>query len=203
DLNEGTPPPDVAERTWTGLGDIRLKALYTGLQDDLSTGFSVGVKLPTGRITANEAVVDRDTQIGTGSTDLLFGAFHRGNFSETSEWHWFAQMEADLPVLIQDDYRPGPELDGAVGLYYSGWKVGRVHVSPVGQLIGALRASDGGQNAAAGDSGYQRLLVSPGVEFKMHPFRLYTDIEVPVLENVNGNQLTSPFLLKVSLSYMF
>ena len=62
---------------WTGLGDIRLKCLYTGFSDDLSSGVSLGLKLPTGSYTQTDPLgdIDRDTQIGSGSTDFLFGGF--------------------------------------------------------------------------------------------------------------------------------
>ena len=35
--------------------------------------------------------VDRDTQIGTGSTDILLGGFYRGNITKDEKWDWFAQ----------------------------------------------------------------------------------------------------------------
>ena len=64
---------------WTGLGDIRLKAVYTGFSEDLSSGMTLGLKLPTGSYNHTEALgdIDRDTQIGSGSTDILLGGFFR------------------------------------------------------------------------------------------------------------------------------
>ena len=203
DLNFPAPPANVVSRNWTGLGDIRLKGIYTGFSDDLSSGLTIGVKLPTGSFTTDADVVDRDTQIGSGSTDLLLGAFHRGSLVSGSHWNWFAEAELDLPALIQDDYRPGAELDSGAGIYYDGLAIGRMHISPVAQVLGSFRDNDSGGQANPQDSGYQRVLLSPGIEFHLHPVKLYADVEVPVYQNMNGNQLVAPILFKVSLSYMF
>jgi len=46
-------------------------------------------------------------------------------------------------------------------------------------------------------------LLSPGVEFRVHPVKIYADVELPVFQHVNGNQLVAPVLVKLNLSYMF
>ena len=74
-----------------GLGDIRLKGIYTGFFADLSRGVTFGLKLPTGNYTEDPDEIDRDTQIGTGSTDILLGGFYRGNITQDEKWDWFAQ----------------------------------------------------------------------------------------------------------------
>ncbi len=191
--------------SWTSLGDIRLCGIYTGFADDLSSGLSFGVKLPTGSYNHTDALgdIDRDSQIGTGSSDLLLGAFHRGDIAGSMNWNWFAQAQLDLPVLKQGDYRPGLEADAAAGIYYEGLSLGRVNISPVAQIIGVWRGRDNGAAAAPDDSGYQRVLIAPGVEFNLQPVKIYADVAIPVYENVTGNQLIAPALFKVSVSYMF
>ena len=193
---------ESVSKNWTGLGDIRLKGIYTGFSEDLSSGLTFGVKLPTGSDSHDLDVVDRDTQISTGSTDLLLGAFHRARFGN-SPWNWFAQAELDLPVLKSGDYRPGIEGDTAAGIYYDGLSLGRVKISPVAQVIGSWRGRDNGADANADNSGYQRVLVSPGIEFHLHPVKVYADVEIPVYQNMTGNQLVAPVLFKLSVSYMF
>ena len=187
---------------WTGLGDIRLQCLYTGFSEDLSSGLNLGLKLPTGSYTHDPSEVDRDTQIGSGSTDLLFGGYHRDRFG-ASHWNWFAQAQLDLPMLKQGDYRPGLEVDAAAGIYYDGFALGRVNISPLAQVIGSWRGRDNGAAAAPDDSGYQRVLLSPGLEFDFHPLKIYADVEIPVYQNMKGNQLVAPALFKLSMSYMF
>ena len=47
------------------------------------------------------------------------------------------------------------------------------------------------------------MLLSPGIEVHLHPVKIYADVELPVYQNVNGNQLVAPALFKLSISYMF
>jgi hypothetical protein len=199
------PGNPVTAIRWWSLGDIRLKGIYTGFSEDLSSGITFGLKLPTGSYTHENAFgdVDRDSQIGSGSTDILLGGFHRGNLSQNYKLDWFAQAEADLPVLTQGDYRPGFELDAAAGIDYKGWSLGRASISPIVQAIVSERTADYGAAANSPNSGYTRILLSPAIEFHLHPVTVYADVELPVFANVKGNQLVAPALFKVSLSYMF
>ena len=108
-----------------------------------------------------------------------------------------------MPALKQGDYRPGLETDAAAGIYYESLSLGRVQISPVAQVIGSWRGRDNGTAAAPDDSGYQRVLLSPGIEFNFHPVKIYADVEIPVYQNVRGHQLVAPALFKVSASFMF
>ncbi|HEY3915312.1 MAG TPA: hypothetical protein VGN61_12560, partial [Verrucomicrobiae bacterium] len=90
---------------WKSLGDVRLEGIYTGFQPDMSAGVTFGVKLPTGNFTHDSSLLDRDLEIGTGSTDLLLGGFYRHTLnSVTYGLYWYAQVELDVPILIQDQY---------------------------------------------------------------------------------------------------
>ena len=197
---------DQVSLKWSGLGDIRLKGIYTGFSPDMSGGLSFGVKLPTGSYTHNDAYgdVDRDTELGTGSTDLLLGGFFRHQFAGDPRWTWFAQAEFDQPIMILDQYRPGAEVDAAAGLYYGGWSIGRAMITPVGQIIGSYRGSDSGANAANPvASGYRRIMLSPGIEVHLHQFMVYADAERPIYQHFTGNQLAAPVLFKVIVSHSF
>ena len=197
---------DLVSTSWNALGDIRVKGIYTGFSPDLSTGLEFGLRLPTGNweYSAPNISVDRDSQIGTGSVDFLVGAFHRQKLTADNQWSWFAQIESDLPAFTQGGYRPGFEIDGSVGIQFNGWSAGREKFRPVLQVKASERTSDSGPAAANPvASGYQRVLIAPGVEFEVHPFKVYADIEIPVFEHVTGNQLVAPALFKVSVGYMF
>jgi hypothetical protein len=211
-------PGAVTSLGFNDIGDIRVKGIYTGFSEDMSTGIDFGLKLPTGNYTYNDAYgdVDRDSEIGTGSTDLLLGAYHRQHFTQHSRFDWFAQAELDIPMLTRDGYRPGPEADEAVGVYYTGWSFGKLKIAPVAQAIFSERGSDSGDEASGGvddddppgaqgvkDSGFERIFLSPGLEFDMHPFSLYADVELPVFVHVTGNQLVAPALFKVVFAYHF
>jgi hypothetical protein len=203
DVNFPNGPQDIVSRHWSALGDIRVEGIYTGFSPDLSSGITFGLKLPTGNYQFDSDVVDRDTQIGTGSTDLLLGGFHRGNLTKNDLWSWYGQILLDLPLATVDDYRPGTEVDAALGIDYQGWVVHGVRISPLAQVIASVRSNDGGGAADPGNSGYQRVLLSPGVEFHLHPVKVYADVEVPVFEHMNGDQLVAPALFKVVVSFMF
>ncbi|HXB02083.1 MAG TPA: hypothetical protein VNV15_04615 [Opitutaceae bacterium] len=200
----GATGSDIVSLNWSGLGDIRVEGIYTGFSPDLSTGVTFGLKLPTGDYTHNDSFgdVDRDSEIGTGSTDVLLGGFHRGNLAE--HWTWFGQAEADLPVFSRNQYRPGWELDSAAGIYYNGWSLDRLRITPVAQAKFSSRASDRGDNSAHPlASGFQRVLLAPGIEFHLHPVMIYADVERPVYQHFNGNQLASSAQYKLTVSYMF
>ncbi len=198
-LDNGT----VASHNWNQLGDIRIEGIYTGFFADQSAGVTFGVKLPTGSYTEDTDLVDRDTQIGTGSTDILLGGFYRGNITQDEKWDWFTQGLLDIPTLTQAGYQPGVELDTAAGVDYKGFALGRVRISPLGQIIFSERTSDHGSNADPDGTGYQRILLSPGIEFHIHPIKIYADAEFPVYQHFTGDQLSAPVMFKASVSYMF
>ncbi|HVM62911.1 MAG TPA: hypothetical protein VMV72_18765 [Verrucomicrobiae bacterium] len=194
---------NVAARSWNGFGDMRLRAIYTGFSEDMSAGLTLGVKLPTGSYTRDSFLVDRDTQLGTGSTDLLLGGFFRHALTSDNSWGWFAQGEVDVATLTQQGYRPGNEFDGAAGVHYNKILFGRVRITPLAQVIGSWRSHDDGPAADPENTGYGRLLLSPAIEVDVHPIRFYGDAEFPVYQNFNGNQLAAPVMFKFIASYMF
>ena len=190
----------VATFDHSALGDARLSATYTGFSEDLSTGLSLGVKLPTGD--DSYADFDRDTEIGTGSTDLLLGGYHRLALSNDRTWNGFVQGSWEQAVTTRGDYRPGDEADGAAGVYKElAFGDSPLRLSPLLQVVASARARDRGVEADAGNSGYARLLLAPGAELKLPGVRVYADVELPVYQRVNGNQLVAPRLFKLIVSY--
>src|SRR5208282_893057 len=163
------------------IGDIEIMGMYTGFFKDLSTGIIFGVKLPTGTFSAPG--IDRDTQIGSGSTDLLLGAFHRGLLSGDNAWQYFSQVMLRQPFLYQSaadpqgffdgnpgvvqTYFPGRQIDGAAGILYNNWYhvLGLDKITPLAQVIVSHRDNDTGTGADPFNSGFDRVMLSPGVEF--------------------------------------
>jgi hypothetical protein len=183
------------------LGDIRISGIYTGFSPDMSTGITFGLKLPTGDW--QFPGFDRDVQIGTGSINTLIGAFHLGKITEDNLWDWYAQGLWDQAIITQGDYRPGSEVDAALGGYYNGLSIGSTKLVPIAQLLGSFRLKDTGVNADPTGSGYERFLVSPGLEADFSDFRIYGDAELQVYAHVNGNQLVAPVIYKFIASYSF
>jgi len=193
-------------------GDVRLWGMYTGLLQDMSLGLLVGIKTPSGDWTYPH--FDRDTSIGTGSTDLLLGAYKTGTFPSRignvnltlweRPFQYYLQGQYEYPFLHSDLYIPGKEFDDASGIVYNFGNVGPLNeLAPLLTLYVSNRTHDQGSNAVPATSGYTRMLLSPGTEIGWGPFRLYTDMEFPVFQWVNGHQLTTPYLLKTILSYNF
>ena len=182
------------------LGDIRIRGIYSGFFDDMSTGLTYGLKLPTGD--SSYPNFDSDTEIGTGSTDLLIGIYHLGKITEDNLWHWFAQINLDQPLLTKPAYRPGNEINMVLGSYYNGWQVGEMSkIAPILELISSFRGTDSGALANTDNSGYDRLLLSPGLEADIDHFRIYTDIQFPILQYYNGNQLAAPIGYKLATTF--
>ena len=192
---------DIVSFKHAGLGDVRIKGVYSGFSSFMSSGVTFGLKLPTGDF--KKSGFDRDTQIGTGSTDLLLGGFLRGALPIGDNWNWFTTGQLDQPFLIQNDYRPGAEINGVAGTYYNGWTVGGVKIAPVAQAIASHHWHDRGSEAHTTDSGYDRSYLSPGIEIDRGNVSLYADVAMPVYEHYNGNQLEARELFTVRLSYSF
>jgi len=191
-------------------GDVRIWGMYTGLQEDMSLGILAGFKLPTGDHTYNH--LDRDTSIGTGSTDLLVGAYKFGAFPSRigdldltlrgSPFKWYLQGQYEYPFMTTGNYTPGKEFDGAAGIYYNFGHVGPLkELAPFLTMYGSVRGHDSGDEADPPNSGYDRALLAPGGEIRLWVLRWYTDVEFPVFQFTNGDQLTAPYLVKTIVSY--
>ncbi|MGO9170629.1 MAG: hypothetical protein ACLP7P_01495 [Rhodomicrobium sp.] len=203
------------------IGDIELTGMYTGFSSDMSKGIIFGLKLPTGDWRAYG--YDRDTNIGSGSTDLILGGYWRGMITGDNAWQYFAQTKLLQTLLTHSeadptygaaagDYRPGTQLDSAIGVTYNNWyNVGPFDkIAPLLQVIVSHRQPDSGGGAAPADSGFDRIYISPGIDFTKviddphnNTFKLYGDIEIPVYQRANGNQLVAPFLSKIVAAYTF
>lgn len=195
---------DIETQRQRGRGDIKLMGMYTGFSPDMSSGLLFGVKLPTGSI--EEHGFHRDTTLGTGSTDIILGAYKIGYLTQdNTDWGWFAQALIDTPVLTRDHYRPGTGANAAVGARYNnGWRVSsKAKLVPMVQAVASGRLKDRGAEAESENSGHTRFLLSPGVELDMGKTKLHADVGIPVYENVRGNQLTAPAIFKIVASYKF
>jgi len=115
---------------------------------------------------------------------------------------------------VDGSYRPGNETDGAAGLTYDfGPRGPFADVLPLLQLLGSWREHDTGTGADPLNSGYRRLLISPGIEMRLNSFRLYADFEKPIYQDTNAasnlaiegtsGQLTASTLYKFQVAYDF
>ncbi len=62
-------------------------------------------------------------------------------------------------------------------------------------MLASGRLHDSGPAANPENSGYTRLFAAPGLEFDIGKAMLYGDVEVPVYQDVKGNQLVAEHLV--------
>ena len=204
------------------LGDLAVTATYTGFSPDLSTGLTFGLKLPTGNYTGPNGPLggpefDRDSLPGTGSTDAIVGGYHVGHLSRDGRLAYFVQAKYQVAFMTRDEYRPGNELDASAGLIYDFGQVGPLpKVAPVLQVLNSYREHDTGANADPLNSGYERVLIGPGIDMRLTKrVRLFADIALSVYQYTNhatgagfiaegtSGQLVAPQLFKVQIGYDF
>lgn len=188
----------IAAVDHTSLGDVRITSIYTGLSEDMSTGLQFGVKLATGP--TDQSLMDRDTQIGSGSTDLLLGGYRMG---QENGWGWYGQVVWQHAFNSHDGYRPGDDLDLSTGIHYDRL-LEELRIIPLLHLVASFRGIDNGPKANPGNTGYERVFVSPGVELVASGnLRLFGDWKIPIVTHVRGHQLVAPALFSVTMGYDF
>jgi hypothetical protein len=188
----------LASVSHNSFGDVRVTGMFTGLSEDMSTGIQFGLKLPTGPF--DQSLMDRDTQIGTGTTDLLLGGYR---MSQESEWGWSAQLIWQHALTVRSGYRPGDSFDVNGGIHYDGL-LSSINVMPTLQIAVSMRGIDSGVAADPENTGYDRVFIAPGVEIPVsRKLNFYADVHIPVWTYVRGVQLVAPSLLGMTVSYGF
>jgi hypothetical protein len=187
-------------------GDLRVTGRYQkALEGDgapRTVGVIAGLKLPTGRTRmANDEgdVAERSLQPGTGTTDLILGAFFHQPLPQYGA-SWFAQAQVQRALREHDGYRPGAQfaLDLGVAKAFSD------RLSGIVQLNGVAKRRDRGAEAEPEDSGSRSLFLSPGVSYQVtDAVRAYAFVQQPLHQHVNGVQLTArrAFVLGVTTRF--
>jgi hypothetical protein len=184
-----------------GIGDLRITARYQGLTADHSTGFTFGLKLPTGETEdtfKSGAALDRGLQLGTGTTDLLLGAYHFGSINR--DWDYFAQGTLQIALNTHHDFRPGNGLNATAGVRYMGFET----FIPQLQFNARVEKRESGSEADKPNSGASLLYISPGLTMPINKsVQAFGFIQVPIYQHVNGYQLEPEVLLSTGLRYSF
>jgi hypothetical protein len=190
------------------LGDARVQARYeffTSHADPAaprSAGVTFGVKLPTGKYDVANGegeVAERTLQPGTGTTDLLLGAYWHGA-APLSDISWFARAAVVLPVNSRAEYKPGRQLILDAGARYA---IGR-DVGLMLQVNYLAKGRDAGGAAEPDDSGQRMVFVSPGISWNVtKDAQLYAFLQLPVYQSVNGVQLTADRSAMAGASWRF
>lgn len=189
----------------TGIGDLRVVGRYLGLGEQRSTGIEFGLKLPSGRFTSDFSTgpqqgerLDRGLQLGTGTTDLLLGAYNFGALA--ANWDYFAHALLSQPLNSREHFRPGTGINLNVGVRYTG----SATIVPQLQVNARIEKRESGANADVDNSGASLLYLSPGVTWDIsRRFSAYVFAQVPLYQRVNGLQIEATHTASVGMHYIF
>ncbi len=206
------PLPDLSSSRSSSIGDIRLIASYQGFLATHNLGVQLGVKLPTGRYgtavdfyagpLAGEPL-DASLQPGTGSTDLIVGAYYYRPISQDFDFFVNGQFQSAISHRMDqpgNDFRPGNATTVSTGL--------RLERNPawVPQLqVNFLHKSqDQGALADVQNTAGTVLYLSPGLTGRVTGrLHLFGFVQVAVYSNLYGYQLFPRYTVSVGASYAF
>lgn len=214
----------VSGSSLTGLGDIRLAVGYQGLLATHNLGIQIGVKLPTGDYgggpTANNTIVGRnptnfssgpaagfpvDTSLqpGTGSTDILLGAYYYQPISQDFDGFINGQFQSAVAEKLDQpgaDYRPGNSTTVSIGIRYEADPM----LVPQLQVNFIRKSKDQGYLADVGDTAGMVAYLSPGVTAHvLGNLYAYGFVQLPMWSNLSGYQLFPRWTATLGLSYAF
>jgi hypothetical protein len=219
-LDSSVSSPFEQQAKFNELGDLRVlgKYRFDSAEHHAGSGMSIGIKLPTGAIDKimtpaepanpnipNPYPLERSSQPGTGSSDLLLGAYYHNDI-EDSPWGWFVSGQFQGAVNTRDEYRPGNMLNLDLGAHYPFAPT----LTGLLQLNAQYKSRDTGLNANPASGGHS-LNFSPGLSYVIAPkTNLYGFVQIALLQYANtdpaipgSGQLTAPwsFALGVNHSY--
>ncbi len=196
----GAPAPEAWQ--FDDIGDVRLTLRYQAANrraGAMSWSLQGGLKLPTGntnvRNTDGEAA-ERSVQPGSGTTDLLL----EGGLSYVPlSWpgSLFANLSLQAPFAEHNGYQPG----WRTGMQ-AGWLVpihGKLDLILQGNVL--YVSHDRGSAAEPEDSGRTEVALVPGLSYAWsRKLNVYTQLELPLYQHVNGVQLTHDYAVSAGIS---
>ena len=202
-LAAGDGDPSMSQAR--GLGDVRVLGRYQGFSEDHAFGVQLGLKLPTGGFHQTFEAgpqagqpVDRALQLGTGTTDLLVGAYAFGELAQ--DWGIFAQALGQKPLGGREGFKPGDGLNANAGVRYTGF----AGITPHLQMNLRAEGRESGIHADAANSGATLVYLSPGLTVGVtRGLQIYAFAQVPVAQRVNGLQLEPRSSVSLGLHWSF
>jgi hypothetical protein len=204
------PLPPLSYSHSSSIGDVKLIGSYQGWLPTRNFGVQLGVKLPTGRYgTAVDfssgplagAPLDASLQPGTGSTDLIVGAYYYRAISQNFDAFANGQFQAAVRQRMDqpgNDFRPGNSTNVSLGLRYEGnprW---------VPQLQANLLHKSPDQGALADVQNTAGIVayLSPGITLQVATsLHLFGFVQLPVYSNLYGIQLFPRYTVSVGATY--
>lgn len=208
DGSTGGPGGGQYDSHTSSFGDIRVVGRYQGFTPTCKFGILYGLKLPTGSFTnmgtstdptsPGPVPIDRGLQPGTGTTDVILGAYYADGLNQN--WDYFTQALYQKALDSRNDYRPGDGTNLNVGLRYAGIP----NVGPVLQLNYRYVQHDIGSNADQISTGGVLLYISPGISVSINQqVSIYAFYQLPLYQDVSGVQLAPRYTASVGVRYSF
>ena len=208
--SDGTSPADGAYDSHTkNMGDIKVIGRYQGFTPHCNFGILYGLKLPTGSYTqtgtstdpnnpGDTAAIDRGLQPGTGTTDVILGAYYTDSLGQN--WDYFTQAIYQKALNSKNDYKPGDGFNLNFGLRYAGI----TSFAPQIQLNYRHVQHDEGANADQVSTGGTLLYISPGITVPLGTqLSVFGFVQLPLYQDLNGVQLAPRYTASVGVHYSF
>jgi hypothetical protein len=206
------PLPELSRSFSSSLGDIKLIGSYQGLLPTNNLGIQLGMKLPSGQY--GSAVqfysgpnagtpLDASLQPGTGSTDVIVGAYYYQAISQDFDAFVNGQFQSAVKHKLDqpgNDYRPGNSTTVSFGLRYEGnprW---------VPQLQANLlhKSPDQGALADVQNTAGNVVFLSPGITAQLATgLHLFAFAQLPLYSNLYGIQLFPRWTASAGVTYAF
>ncbi len=206
------PLPELSRSFSSSIGDAKLIVSYQGFLPTNNLGIQLGVKLPTGQYGSaidfysgpNAGTpLDASLQPGTGSTDVIVGAYYYQAVSQDFDAFVDAQFQAAVKQRMDqpgNDYRPGNAGTLSFGLRYEGsprWE-------PQLQVNLLHKAPDEGALADVQNTAGIIAYVSPGLTAQLSSaVHLFAFAQLAVYSNLYGIQLFPRWTASAGLTYAF
>ena len=206
-----SPDPSTGyDSSASGFGDVRVIGRYYGFSESRNFGLLFGLKLPTGNTKQTSVAADGSTpvavdpglQLGTGTTDAILGAYYFDNLNQN--WDYFVQMQFQSALNSYDmaagAYRPGDSVNLTGGMRYHGFE----SFTPTMQINARYVNADSGTGADTYATGGTLVYFTPGVVIPVSPgTSLYTSLQLPIYQNLNGIQLAPTSIFSVGVRFSF
>lgn len=222
-------PDQLSTARVKGFGDLRVVATYQGLLEERNLGLQLGIKLPTGHyggpaadgsgvvgrhpttfrggpLAANASpdnLVDTSLQAGTGTTDIIVGAYYHQALSASVDAFVNGQYQAAIANRLHragEDFRVGNTTFVSVG---ARWQAGPT-VVPQLQVNIAHKSADQGALADTSDSAGTIVYLSPGLAGMLSDrVQAYAFVQLPVASHLAGYQLAPRWTGSAGVSVAF